>query len=1034
MHRYLFPILLILSITTQTPAAEITVAKNNGDFTTIQAALNSASPGDTITVRNGVYKEKITLPQSGNASSGYITLQAYTGEQVILDGQGVSGSNMITIRNKNYIKITGLEIRNNLNVNDGSGIRITGYGDHIQITGNKIHTIRGNDAMGITVYGTSSTPISNLTIDGNQIYNCDPAESEALTLNGNINGFQVTGNIVHDVNNIGIDFIGGESWTGNHGVVRNGTCNNNTVYRARSSYGGGYGAGIYVDGGKNITIEANTVYECDLGIEIGAENKNYSATEITVRSNLVYNNDKVGIVFGGYDSSVGRVTGCYFYNNVLYKNDTLRDGNGELWIQYASGNTIKNNIITCGPQNLMLNAVTGSSSNQLDYNLWYGNNGQSGSQWSWKGTEYGSFSAYRSGTGQDANSQFTDPDFIDASGNNFHISLGSPGLNAGDPSYTASKGETDIDGGSRVANGRVDIGADEIGSPTITSPNGGETLTPGENAAITWNSTDNNHNVKLSYSTDNGKQWNTITASTTNGGSYSWNVPSVSSNQCLVRAALSEDQSFSDNSDATFTIGSGGSGEPEISLNRQALFFGALNTAGSGQEVNISNSAGGTLNWTAACSESWISCSPAAGSGAQQVTVSVDVSGLAVGTHTGSVVFSASGASNSPVSLAVTLNRYSQGVTQGPFGNFDSPADGLQDAAGSIALTGWALDDVEIDRLEIYLDQGSNDIHIGNALMVENARTDIEQLYPTYPFNYKAGWGYLMLTNYLPNSGNGTFSFYARAVDKEGHTFILGTKTITCDNAGSQAPFGAIDFPAPGETVSGSAYLNMGWALTPLPASIPGNGSTIEIYVDAVKIGTAVYGGLRSDVEALFPGYANSGGAGAVYSMDTTGMADGRHVLYWLVTDDQGHGAGVGSRFFNTLNGTGVRMAAKAFSRRPSPGKTAIETSPVSIKKGFAGDGVYRTLLPDTGGYVHITLRPLERVVVRLFGESGQPRRVVSIGNLPAGATLDPEKGILYWQPGLGYQGDFQFSFIDTLAPGKQCKRLLRIAVSSRDK
>lgn len=67
--------------------------------------------------------------------------------------------------------------------------------------------------MGITIYGASDTPISDLIIDGNEIYN-QTTTSEALTLNGNVMGFQVTNNFVHDVNNIGIDFIGGRGLDG----------------------------------------------------------------------------------------------------------------------------------------------------------------------------------------------------------------------------------------------------------------------------------------------------------------------------------------------------------------------------------------------------------------------------------------------------------------------------------------------------------------------------------------------------------------------------------------------------------------------------------------------------------------------------------------------------------------------------------------------------------------------------------------------------------------------------------------------------
>jgi parallel beta-helix repeat protein len=57
-----------------------------------------------------------------------------------------------------------------------------------------------------------------------------------------------------------------------------------------------------------------------------------------------------------------------------------------------------------------------------------------------------------------------DPCFIDAESNDFHISIHSPCVSAGDPngSYT---GQTDIDGEARVMDGRVEMGADEAGFP-----------------------------------------------------------------------------------------------------------------------------------------------------------------------------------------------------------------------------------------------------------------------------------------------------------------------------------------------------------------------------------------------------------------------------------------------------------------------------------------------------------------------------------------------------------------------------------------
>jgi hypothetical protein len=49
--------------------------------------------------------------------------------------------------------------------------------------------------------------------------------------------------------------------------------------------------------------------------------------------------------------------------------------------------------------------------------------------------------------------------------NDFHLSAGSPCINAGVPGYVPQPGETDIDGQLRVWQGRVDIGADEFGAP-----------------------------------------------------------------------------------------------------------------------------------------------------------------------------------------------------------------------------------------------------------------------------------------------------------------------------------------------------------------------------------------------------------------------------------------------------------------------------------------------------------------------------------------------------------------------------------------
>jgi cysteine-rich repeat protein len=451
----------VLAVAGRAAAALYTVAASGGDFTSVQAALDVAVAGDTIQVRQKPtpYFEKIAFPRSGDAGSGYITLEVYPGEAPILDGTGVPGADMVRIDSRSYVKIVGFEIRNNLGVDDGSGVRVLGSGSHIEIRDNTIHDIRDENAMGITVYGTAADPISDLIIDGNEIYDCEPAPSEALTLNGNVTDFAVTNNSVHDVDNIGIDLIGGESsiQPDLRKVARNGVVRGNTVARARSSYGGGFGAGIYVDGGRDIVVENNVVTECDLGLEVGAEHAGVNATGIVVRSNVLYANDKAGLVFGGYSSKVGRVRHSTFRNNTLYGNDTLGAGFGELWIQFADGNTVDANIVY-GTRPRLLTSEEGNVDNDVGGNIFFAPGGPSAVEFLWKGTLYTVFSDFLDATS--SSSSFVDPLFANPAAGDFHIGAASYAIDYEDE-YVPAPGEVDLDGAPRSNGPRVDAGADE---------------------------------------------------------------------------------------------------------------------------------------------------------------------------------------------------------------------------------------------------------------------------------------------------------------------------------------------------------------------------------------------------------------------------------------------------------------------------------------------------------------------------------------------------------------------------------------------
>jgi hypothetical protein len=481
---------------------------------------------------------------------------------------------------------------------------------------------------------------------------------------------------------------------------------------------------------------------------------------------------------------------------------------------------------------------------------------------------------------------------------------------------------------------------------------------------------------------------------------------------------------------------------PVIALNRNRLFFGAdtSGTVSAAQTFFISNSGGGTLNWTANASETWLSCSPASGTGSGEVSVSVDASGLAVGTYTGTVTVADSNASNTPQTVNITLDVYSPGSTLPPLGDFATPISGSV-VSSSIAVTGWVLDDVGVESVKIY----SSDTYIGDAVFVEGARPDIETSYPGYPFNYQAGWGYMLLTNFLPGGGNGTYYLVAAAADTEGNEVILGTKTIIVDNANAVKPFGAIDIPSQGGSASGSAYQNKGWALTPMPNKIPEDGSTIRLYIDGVLLSNpALYNIYRSDIAGYFPGYANSDGAAAVFTIDTTAFSNGVHTIHWIAEDDAGNSDGIGSRYFSIQNSAGRGKPSwlpGSDSRLPGPGRTSLPdgmpdisnipvdySSPVGVIKGYNREGEPVEFYPNDDGITTMEIKELERIEIRLFpvGTGWGPRLAPLhsrfhgyqiVGNqlrpLPIGSTLDTERGIFYWYPGPGFVGSYRFIFLE---------------------
>jgi len=94
-----------------------------------------------------------------------------------------------------------------------------------------------------------------------------------------------------------------------------------------------------------------------------------------------------------------------------------------------------------------------------------------------------------------------------------------------------------------------------VPSMELLTPNGGESLSSGSELQITWRKEPLVQNVDIELSTDNGSTWAAITPPNSgNAGSYTWLVPNIESEHCLIRISDSCDSGVADQSDSAFEI------------------------------------------------------------------------------------------------------------------------------------------------------------------------------------------------------------------------------------------------------------------------------------------------------------------------------------------------------------------------------------------------------------------------------------------------------------------------------------------------
>ena len=475
-------------------------------WATLQHAADTVAPGSIVYVRGGVYDQRFEVRVSGTPGRP-ITFAAAPGQRVVLDGSSLEvpadQSAMITIDSRRYIQVRGFEItgyRTDVTGHVPIGILVTGASDHVSLADNHVHDMgttfrgrEGGDAHGIAVFGThAGHPIAEVRIVDNELARLTLGSSEALVVNGNVDGFLIEGNRVHDTNNIGIDVIGFEGTAPDPTVdqARNGVVRGNAVWNIDSYGNPAYGMdrsadGIYVDGGRDILIEGNTIHDVNIGIELASEHAGRSTRNVTARNNVVYDSTAIGIAIGGYDRRRGSTEDCVIVNNTVVNTDGV-----ELLVQFDTrDNVIANNVIVAGPRHAFVeNAYDENEGNVLDHNLYHSVDGGSGGTWQWKGVDYADFERWSARSGNDEHSAFADPAFVDPAAGDFRLDEGSPAVDAG--AFLAASGSVDMAGEPRAQAGGIDLGAFEVAAPppSPTPAISGPVTYAGD---LTWTSSDN---------------------------------------------------------------------------------------------------------------------------------------------------------------------------------------------------------------------------------------------------------------------------------------------------------------------------------------------------------------------------------------------------------------------------------------------------------------------------------------------------------------------------------------------------------------
>jgi parallel beta-helix repeat protein len=342
---------VFLSCSAITPAFSATLVVDNdfldcprADFSSIQLAVNAASPGDKILVCPGVYQETVLV----NKPDLRIEAQGAPG-QVVLQGGTPAQQFGFHLLITTGVLVEGFTVQSfgtaNIRIEGGSGntlrknvatLLVTPMSSSIQVVNSSANIVEQNTAFANQCSGCNGISVSG-TASSDNIIRHNEAFRNATA------GIQINGAGPRNVlssNRSYSNTIGIRNILGSHGNV----IENNYVFlnAATGTPPAPVSGGILIGASSSVTVRNNRSERND---DFGIRLQNNAANNL-VEKNEVRENDRDGIRLESAAPGVGGAPGPVIANTVQL-NLIRRNGRDGIRVfdPLAAGNTIERNVI-----------------------------------------------------------------------------------------------------------------------------------------------------------------------------------------------------------------------------------------------------------------------------------------------------------------------------------------------------------------------------------------------------------------------------------------------------------------------------------------------------------------------------------------------------------------------------------------------------------------------------------------------------------------------------------------------------------------